>query len=456
MFILLLLFCTTAIPLCSTSAAPCENAIFASVNSSPIVSSSSGSLRSAWAILVCGSDDYNLGFQNDLEDMYTLLKNELGYQDDHIFYVAPSNWQGASQYYEVSKANVSKALAEVSLLSTAEDVVFLYYTAHGAHASDYSEFYLDANGDNKINLTNPEDDISSAELAGMLANISSTATVVVLQGCYTGGFANNLLPSVPNLVLITSTNSTMKSWEDMGPYGDPSWDPNGPDDDGNPANGDDDGSEFSSGFREAFRDTNNSGFPQADEFYYNATFCGNKDEVVSVLEAFQYAYYANCYSLIWSQQLQQAGYLPEPSQMFHNQSVDPSQVFLYMPSFELAVVPASQQVLQGGEVSFTVQVLSVNGFSSTVQLSLVCEAGSGISGSFDPNVISPGEASVLKVKAASNTPPGSYELTIVGNSSGMVKTVKCTLTVKKLQVPVQPLLVVTLAVAALLLRKREF
>jgi hypothetical protein len=51
-----------------------------------------------WAILICGSDDFSVGFESDIRDMYVILTDDLQFNDDNIYYVAPGNWNSATHY----------------------------------------------------------------------------------------------------------------------------------------------------------------------------------------------------------------------------------------------------------------------------------------------------------------------------------------------------------------------
>ena len=300
-----------------------------------------------WAILICGSDDFNAGFETDIRDMYQMLTTNLGYNPDLIYYVAPSNWNGASHYYARSKTNIEAAINAVAARTTAEDNVFVYYNGHGTE-----------------NPWSIDPSVSPTDLDGWLDTIDPPFSfqtrycqqmVVMLQSRYCGGFIHALTyhEAYPSgvyhryRIVITSTNATTKSWEDMLGYGDPAWDPNSKDDDGNannPQNGNWDGSEFSSGFRMSFRDTDSDTYLEADanpymkKPGYNPDITaphGNKDGKVSVSEAFNFTKYAECYSVYWQSYCQGAGYLLEYPQLWDPVSqgdplgISPSKTFLY-------------------------------------------------------------------------------------------------------------------------------
>ncbi|MEA2054745.1 MAG: PKD domain-containing protein [Candidatus Thermoplasmatota archaeon] len=309
-----------------------------------------------WAILVCGSDDFSAGFETDIRDMYQLLKNELDYNGDHIYYVAPSNWNGAEHYYSLSKDNINKSIHDVAGRATTEDSVFLFYTAHGNYNKNTGEYSI-APGVTPGELDSWLDSIDPIWLYGQPRKCQQM--VILLQACYSGGFKEKLVfhEAYPtgaahrHRILITSTDKYTKSWEDMYGYGDPTkgatWDPNAPDDDGNPnnpSNGNYDGSEFSSGFRMAFRDVDNDAYLEADDQPYinkpgnkpdlTPPF-GNKDGKVSVQEAFNFSKFEDCYSVYWESFIKAKNWKLEYPQIWDalswgdSEGIDPSKTYIY-------------------------------------------------------------------------------------------------------------------------------
>jgi hypothetical protein len=298
-------------------------------DSTNLLDKESVSIEKYWAILVCGSNDFNLGFETDIRDMYLLLKNVLGYNDNNLWYVAPSNWNQATHYYAISQNNIQKAIQDIAGLIAYEDCLFFYYTAHGSAQS------LDGDGDK---TPGEPEDVSAAELDSWLDGVNVKQMVIVLQGCNTGSFINTLNQS--KRIIITATDSQTSAWEDMNGYGDPNWDPNGPNDDGasNPQNDNWDGSEFSSGFRMAYRDIDSDGYKEADENVYINTPgktpdltspSGNKDGKVSVQESFNFAIFEDYASPYWETYIQQQGWLLEYPQLSYK-DINPSTTYIYM------------------------------------------------------------------------------------------------------------------------------
>jgi len=292
-----------------------------------------------WAILICGSDDFYAGFETDIRDMYQLLTTNLGYNSDYIYYVAPANWNSAVHYYSISKSNIQAAIQAVADRTTPQDNVFVFYNGHGTHdpwtispsvSPDELDGWLDI--------------IDPCWLYGLPRHCQQM--VILLQSCYCGGFIYTLIhhEAYPSgavhrqRIVIASADQTAKSFEDMQGYADDPWDPNRPDDDGNPnnpINGNWDGSEFASGFRMSFRDVDSDNFLEADDNPYmkqagynpdiTAPF-GNKNGRVSVKEAFNFTKYADCYSVYWQSYCQAHSYLLEYPQLWDPISEDPQGI----------------------------------------------------------------------------------------------------------------------------------
>jgi hypothetical protein len=320
-----------------------------------------------WAILICGSDDFNAGFETDIRDMYQLLTTNLGYNPDYIYYVAPSNWNSASHYYGLSKSNIQTAIEAVANRTTPEDNVFVFYNGHGTH-----DPWTIAPNVSPVELDSWLDTIDPGFL---FLPRHCQQMVVLLQSCYCGGFTHSLTyhEAYPSGIyhryrlVITSTNETTASWEDMNGYGDPAWDPNGPDDDGNPSNpsnGNWDGSEFASGFRMSFRDVDSDNLLEADDNPYmkkpgynpdiTAPF-GNKNGKVSVREAFNFSKYAECYSVYWQSYCQVHSFLLEYPKLWDPitagdpQGINPSATYIYTRAPAKPGTPVGQTKGKPGE-----------------------------------------------------------------------------------------------------------
>ena len=105
-----------------------------------------------------------------------------------------------------------------------------------------------------------------------------------------------------------------------------------------------------------------------------------------------------------------------------------SSVALAIGSYSLAAAPAAQSVQAGSGTSYTVTLATNSGFAGNVSFGLSglpYGAGAG----FNPAALGGNGGSLLTVTTASNTPPGSYPLTLYGTNGGSVASTTVTLTV---------------------------
>jgi hypothetical protein len=100
------------------------------------------------------------------------------------------------------------------------------------------------------------------------------------------------------------------------------------------------------------------------------------------------------------------------------------------------VSPPSQTVLQGQSASYAVNVVGLNGFNSQVSLTL---AGlpSGVGDTFSTPSSTPDYSSTLTLTIPSNSPTGSFALTITGSGGGMTRTANAVLAVNPAQTQAQ-------------------
>jgi hypothetical protein len=98
------------------------------------------------------------------------------------------------------------------------------------------------------------------------------------------------------------------------------------------------------------------------------------------------------------------------------------------PDFTINVNPASQTVSQGQTVSYSVNLAALNGFSSSISLS-VSGLPSGANGVFSNPSGTPNFASTLTITLSSNVPTGSYTLTVTGSGGGVTHLANLVLTV---------------------------
>lgn len=97
--------------------------------------------------------------------------------------------------------------------------------------------------------------------------------------------------------------------------------------------------------------------------------------------------------------------------------------------FSVATSSASQTVKRGSSVSNTITVGDVGGFTSSVGLA-VTGLPKNATGSFSKITIAGAGSSTLTVKAAKNTPTGTYTLTITAKSGALVHSQMVLLTVR--------------------------
>jgi len=98
------------------------------------------------------------------------------------------------------------------------------------------------------------------------------------------------------------------------------------------------------------------------------------------------------------------------------------------PDFTLSATPASQTVLVGNSVAYTVNVGAQNGFNGSVSLG-VSGIPASASASFSPASINTSGSSALNISTTSSTPAGTYTLTITGTSGSLSHTATVTLVV---------------------------
>ena len=113
-------------------------------------------------------------------------------------------------------------------------------------------------------------------------------------------------------------------------------------------------------------------------------------------------------------------------------------VVVAVPNFSLSATPSSQNIVIGGDTSYTVMASSLDGFSGTVSLS-VSGLPTGAGGSFSPASISGGSgSSTLNITTGTNTPDGDYPLTITGVSGTLTNTTSVTLSFNDFSISASP------------------
>ncbi len=98
------------------------------------------------------------------------------------------------------------------------------------------------------------------------------------------------------------------------------------------------------------------------------------------------------------------------------------------PSFALSATPSSQTVSPGSNTSYSVSTSAIHGFTGAISLS-VSGLPTNATGTFSPTPVNVGSSSTLTITTASNTPTGSFTLTIIGTSGSLTSTTSVTLNV---------------------------
>ncbi len=98
------------------------------------------------------------------------------------------------------------------------------------------------------------------------------------------------------------------------------------------------------------------------------------------------------------------------------------------PDFSLSAAPASSTVAQGSSATYTVSTSALNGFSSSVSLS-ASPAIAGVTYAFAPASIAGSGASTFSAATSASTPPGTYDIAILGTSGSLSHTTHVSLSI---------------------------
>jgi len=90
-------------------------------------------------------------------------------------------------------------------------------------------------------------------------------------------------------------------------------------------------------------------------------------------------------------------------------------------TFTLSATPEGQSITAGGSAVYTVSTTAVNGFDSSVKLS-VSGLPSGATAKFSPTSITGAGSSKLTITTTSSTPAGDFNLTITGTGGTLTQT----------------------------------
>jgi Domain of unknown function (DUF1929)/PKD domain len=96
------------------------------------------------------------------------------------------------------------------------------------------------------------------------------------------------------------------------------------------------------------------------------------------------------------------------------------------PDFTVGVTPSTQTVVSGNSVTYTVNIGELNGFSSSVGLS-VSGLPTGVTGTFSPTSVTAPGSSTLTVTVPAGTAASTNTLTITGTSGSLTHTATATL-----------------------------
>ncbi len=99
------------------------------------------------------------------------------------------------------------------------------------------------------------------------------------------------------------------------------------------------------------------------------------------------------------------------------------------PNFSFTASPSTISVTPGNNnVTSTITLCSLNGFASTVNLSMFVPAG--VTASLNPSSLTGAGAATLSLSTTSSTPSGTYPVGITGRASGLTQTAYVTLGVE--------------------------
>jgi hypothetical protein len=99
-------------------------------------------------------------------------------------------------------------------------------------------------------------------------------------------------------------------------------------------------------------------------------------------------------------------------------SPSPATRAISVSDFSLSATPGWRTVLPGGSTSYTATVTPGTGFSGIVTFA-VSGLPSGAAVAFSPTSVTGAGSSIMNVTTSSTTLPGTYQLTITGNSGGL-------------------------------------
>jgi hypothetical protein len=97
-------------------------------------------------------------------------------------------------------------------------------------------------------------------------------------------------------------------------------------------------------------------------------------------------------------------------------------------AFSVSVTPASSRVRRGASIRATVRVTGASGFNSDVSLS-AANLPSGITASFQPASIRPGQSSAMTIRAGNSAQIGDFSILVKGTAGGVTQEAPASLRV---------------------------
>jgi len=114
--------------------------------------------------------------------------------------------------------------------------------------------------------------------------------------------------------------------------------------------------------------------------------------------------------------------------IFFDISNEDFEILTGIPTYALSVDPETQTGCVPDFVQYTVNAISINGYTDPV---LLTSSGtpSGVTISYSPNPVIPGNTAMMNVNISNGVLQNAYDLTVVGNSIGGMKTATAQLVV---------------------------
>jgi hypothetical protein len=162
-----------------------------------------------WAILVGGASgdpDLQRQFLEQLNELYTLLSEKLGFNNDRIFVLFEdvSNAPGHLRF-RATRENLEATCGQIARSSKGEDLLFVFITGHGSY--DGHTY--------KLNLVGP--DPTAEEFAGWLGNIRANQMILINTTSCSGASLAALAQK--GRIVVTATKSgNERNQTHFGPY----------------------------------------------------------------------------------------------------------------------------------------------------------------------------------------------------------------------------------------------